>query len=116
MSKIKIKLTGEDCGIVTQLIQDTAGVQIIHHQVTQLVEDLMLEVLEKTHGRSLWADKNYSIGFTPTQARAFIMHFAQVDLSHLDYEQNLIRQMIAIINKELTNRNKRVLGNQLVKY
>jgi hypothetical protein len=116
MSKIKIKLSGEDCGLITQLIQDTTGVQIIHKEITAMVQDLMLEVLEKTHGRSLWTDKKNTISLTPPQARAFTMHFAYVDLSATPYEQNLVRQMIAQIAKELANRNKKPVGYSLLKY
>lgn len=110
MVKVKVKLTGEQCGYIASLIQDT-DVKIIHKDITAMVNDLMLEILEKLHGRSLWMDKNYSINLTPAQGRAFILYFSQVDLSALPYEQNLVRQTIALINQTLTNKTKPVYEN-----
>lgn len=115
MNKIKLKLSGDDCGTITQLIQQTAGVTMVHPQVSAMVEDLMLEILEKTHGRSLWTDKKNTINITKPQARAFIMHFAQIELDGNHYVENLLRQLVAHINKELTNLNKKPVGYQLAK-
>ncbi|MBD3748969.1 MAG: hypothetical protein IE931_05690 [Sphingobacteriales bacterium] len=102
MVKIKIKLTGEQCGYVYKLIEDT-DVKLIHPAITDLINDLMLEVVEKLHGRSFWVDKKNTINLTPAQGRAFILYFSYINLKHLPYEQNIIRQIVGTINKTLTD-------------
>lgn len=114
MNKIKLKLSGEDCGIITKLIQETE-VKVVHQKITDMVADLLLEVLEKTHGRSLWVDKKNTINLTPAQGRAFNLHFTGMDLSNAPYAQNLLRQIVASIDQQLTNNRKTPVLHSLAK-
>jgi len=110
MSKIKFKLTGAQYATITALIRDT-DVNMIHQQVTSLINDLMMEILEATFKRSLILDLKSSLSLSSAQARAFMMYFSYVEL--LDaYEQNLIRTMINHIHQELANNNKKLTSNR----
>lgn len=99
MNKIKLKLTGDQCGIFTTMIQECPATG--KDPFSLLIMDLMMQVLEKMHGRSLWMNKKCAITLTSAEARAFQYHFIQFEFS--GYELNLVTKTIGTIDQQLNN-------------
>lgn len=67
----------------------------------KLIQTLMLDLYRRISAKSLFVKQSYQIELKEEIAIAFLLYWTEINLKHMPFEDNLVRRIIALIDKKI---------------